>query len=225
MPLTHTFNLPPKEAIALQKTLHERVKLAPLQKVIKTIGGADISLNRFGKIAYAGVIVLSFPDLKVVDYATSEKEIEFPYIPGLLSFRETPSLLLAYEKLKTKPDLLMVDGQGIAHPRRLGIASHFGLFIDKPTIGAAKSVLTGEFKEPPLMAGSFSHLHDQKTNEIIGAAVRTKSKVKPMIISPGHLITLEESIEIVLKTTRGYRLPEPTGQAHKLVNQVRRGEL
>ena len=225
MTLTHSFNLSPKEAIELQKTLRGQVRLEPLNMDVKTIGGADISLNRFGKVAYAGVIVLSFPDLAVVDYATIESEIRFPYIPGLLSFREIPALLMAYEKLKAKPDLLMVDGQGIAHPRRLGIASHLGLIIDKPTIGAAKSVLTGAFEGPSMEAGSVSSIYDNKTREVIGAAVRTKDKVKPMIISPGHRITLEESVDMVLRTTRRHRLPEPTRLAHNLVNQARRGEL
>lgn len=224
MKLTHAFNLAPKAAIELQKTLREKIRLEPLKTKVKTIGGADVSLNRFGKVAFAGIIVLSYPELVVVDQATVETPIEFPYIPGLLSFREIPALLLAYDKLKTKPDLLMMDGQGIAHPRRLGIATHFGLFIDRPTIGAAKSLLTGAFDDPPLEAGHHTFIHDRKTNEVIGAAVRTKNKVKPMIISPGHLITLEESIAWVLNTTNGYRLPEPTRQAHELVNQARRGE-
>lgn len=225
MALTHPFDLPPKEAIALQKALRDSIRLEPLKKEIRTIGGADVSLNRFGKTAYAGVIVLSFPDLQVIDYATSKAEIGFPYIPGLLSFREIPALLSAYEKLRIKPDLLMADGQGIAHPRRLGIASHFGLLIDRPTIGAAKSLLTGAFEEPAAEAGSIALIHDRKTDETIGAAVRTKHKVKPMIVSPGHLVTLEEAAAIVLRSTRGYRLPEPTRLAHELVNRARRGEL
>lgn len=225
MAITHPFDLSPKDAIALQQTLREQVRLEPLTEPISTIGGADISLNRFGKVAYAGIIVLSYPELRVIDSATVEAPIEFPYIPGLLSFREIPSLLLAYEKLRIKPDLLMVDGQGIAHPRRLGIAAHFGLFIDTPTIGAAKSLLTGTFEEPSLEAGSISFIRDRKTKEVIGAALRTKHKVKPMIISPGHLITLDEAVQIVLESGRGYRLPEPTRLAHNLVNQARRGEL
>lgn len=225
MSLSHSFNLAPKDAIELQKTLRQSVRLQRLPKEIRTIGGADVSLNRFGKVAWAGVVVLSYPDLTIIDQATVEAPIEFPYIPGLLSFREIPALLLVYEKLAIKPDLIMVDGQGIAHPRRLGIASHFGLFIDVPTIGAAKSLLTGTFEEPPIEAGQHSLIRDRKTGEIIGAAVRTKPKVKPMIISPGHLITLEEAMNIALATTRGYRLPEPTRQAHELVNRARRGEL
>src|SRR5690606_34222870 len=194
MAITHPFDLPPKEAIALQKTLREQVSLKPLRKTVRTVGGADVSMNRFGKVAFAGIIVLSYPDLEVVDYATVETPITFPYIPGLLSFREIPALLLAYQKLKLKPDLLMLDGQGIAHPRRLGIATHFGLYTDQPTIGAAKSLLTGIFDEPPPLFGEHSLLRDPKTGEVIGTAVRTKDKVKPMIVSPGHLITLEEAV-------------------------------
>ncbi len=225
MPITHNFKLAPKEAIELQKSLKDSVRLTPLKQEVQTIGGVDVSLNRFGKIAWAGIIVLSLPELKVIEESVVEAPIEFPYIPGLLSFREIPALLRAYEKLSTQPDLLMVDGQGIAHPRRLGIASHLGLVIDKPTIGAAKSLLTGAYDEPAPDAGGCSYIKDRKTGEVIGAAVRTKNKVKPMIISPGHLITLEESIELVMKTIRGYRLPEPTRQAHELVNKARRGEL
>jgi deoxyribonuclease V len=216
------FNVTPKEAVALQKELRELVKLTPLSHPPTTVGGCDVSMNRFAKEGFAGFVTLSYPALELMDHAAVESNIPFPYVPGLLSFREIPMLLLAWEKLKTKPDVLLVDGIGIAHPRRLGIASHLGIILDIPTIGCAKSVLTGIYEEPPLEAGSFSYLHDSKNpNEIIGAAVRTKKNVKPMIISPGHLITLEESIELVLSCVKKYRLPEPTRFAHNTVNEYR----
>ncbi len=220
--LKHKWNISPKEAVALQKELRGAIKLTSLTKPIKLIAGVDVSSNRFSNTLYAGIIILSFPELKVIDSAVAKTEATMPYIPGLLSFREIPALLEAWEKLKTKPDLLMVDGQGIAHPRRLGIATHFGLIIDKPTIGCAKSILYGNSKEPGLVPGSLSPLTDRyDPTEIIGTLLRSKARSKPLIISPGNGITLDESVAIVRECLRGYRLPEPTRLAHELVNHYR----
>jgi deoxyribonuclease V len=216
----------PKEAIEFQKKLREKVEITSFTKPIRYIGGADISLNRFSDIIFAGIIVLSYPDLRVVEYATLQSKTDFPYIPGLLSFREAPAMIETWQKLKQKPDILVVDGQGIAHPRHLGLATHIGLMLDIPTIGCAKSVLYGNFEEPNKKAGSVSYLYDRyNRGEVIGAVLRTKDNVKPVIVSPGHKVSLEQSLEIMKATTRGYRIPEPTRLAHELVNQFRLGEI
>ncbi len=220
--LVPQWNLTPKEAIALQKTLREKIQLIPLTKPVKLIGGADVSMNMFARDGFAGFVTLSYPDLTLVDHSVVKDRIGFPYIPGLLSFREIPMLLKAWEKLKTKPDVIIVDGVGIAHPRRLGIATHLGLLLGVPTIGCAKSVLTGEYKEPADEPGSISYMYDKfNKEEIIGAAIRTKRNAKPIFVSPGHLITLEESIEIVKRCVIKHRLPEPTRFAHNTVNEYR----
>jgi deoxyribonuclease V len=217
----HDWNLSPREAIALQKKLKDDVRLVPLQKEPALVGGCDVSMNRFAKEGFAGFVTLTYPELVVIDHAVVKDTIPFPYVPGLLSFREIPMLMKAWEMLGTKPDVLLVDGIGIAHPRRLGIASHLGLVLGIPTIGCAKSVLTGSFEEPGNEPGDFSRLIDLKTGDVIGAAVRTKRNVKPLFISPGHLITLEDSIRLVMDCVRKHRLPEPTRQAHTIVNEYR----
>ncbi|MCC2630622.1 MAG: deoxyribonuclease [Candidatus Paceibacter sp.] len=216
----------PKEAIEIQKKMRALVNTEFLQKEIKYIGGADISLNRFAKEIFAGIIVLKYPTLEVVEYATLQSETNFPYIPGLLSFREAPALVEVWQKLKRKPDMLVVDGQGIAHPRRLGIATHIGITLDVPTIGCAKSLLYGVGEEPDLKAGSIAYLYDKyNKEEILGVQLRTKDNIKPVIVSPGHKVSIEQAIEIMKAMTRKYRIPEPTRLAHELVNQFRRGEL
>ena len=217
----HAWNLTSKEAITLQNELREQVRLVPLTKEPTLVGGCDVSMNRFAKEGFAGFVTLSYPELAVVNHAVVKDKIPFPYIPGLLSFREIPMLLKAWENLAIKPGILLVDGIGIAHPRRLGIATHLGLILGIPTIGCAKSVLTGTYEEPGNTSGDFSYLIDLKTNERIGAALRTKANVHPMFISPGHLITLEDSIRIVLQCVRKHRLPEPTRIAHNMMNEYR----
>lgn len=217
----HDWNLSPKEAIAVQKELRSHVRLIPLAKEPSLIGGCDVSMNRFAKEGFAGFVTLSYPALEHIKHAVVKDTIPFPYIPGLLSFREIPMLMKAWEKLVTKPDVLLVDGIGIAHPRRLGIATHLGLVLNIPTIGCAKSVLTGVYTEPGNTPGDYMPLVDSKRNEAIGVALRTKSNVQPMFISPGHLITLEDSIRIVMQCVRKYRLPEPTRIAHNTMNEYR----
>jgi deoxyribonuclease V len=218
----HEWNLKPREAVELQKRLREQVKIAPLGRKVKTIAGCDISFNKFDPTIYAGIVVLSLPSLEVVEEVGVVSETEFPYVPGLLSFRETPSLLEAWEKLKTEPDAVMFDGQGLAHPRRVGIASHVGLMLERPTLGCAKSVLVGKYDEPGAERGSWTPMIDK--GETVGAAVRTKTRVQPVFVSPGHLIDLEGAVELVLACDGGYRQPEPTRRAHLLVNALRRGE-
>ena len=218
----HDWAVTPREAVELQKSLRERVRLVPLAKKVRTIAGADISFNKFEPTVYAGIVVLRLPSLEVVEEVGVVSETKFPYVPGLLSFRETPSVLEAWAKLKTEPDAVMFDGQGIAHPRRVGIASHVGLLIDRPTLGCAKSVLVGKYEEPDRERGSWTELVDK--GEVVGAAVRTKKDVHPIYVSPGHLIDLQGAIELALACNGGYRQPEPTRRAHLLVNALRRGE-
>ncbi len=214
-----------EEAAARQKALRPLIRLQKLPRPPQTIAGADISYNRFSDDFFACVVVLSLPDFIEVERVFARGTATFPYVPGYLSFREIPTLLKAFEKLKRKPDAVMADGQGIAHPRRLGIAAHLGLILDVPTFGCGKSKLFGVAKEPGESRGSVSNLADPKTAEIIGALVRTKQRAKPVIISPGHKITLEEAVALTLQTARGYRIPEPTRRAHELVNEFRRGRI
>jgi deoxyribonuclease V len=181
----HAWSVSPKEAIEIQKNLREKVELSALPGPVHTIAGVDVSMSRFSDMLYAGVIVLSYPDLMVLDTSTISEKITFPYIPGLLSFREIPSLLKCFEKLSVSPDVIMVDGQGIAHPRRLGIASHLGIVLEKPTIGCAKSKLYGQAAEP-LMPGEMLPLIDPKTQETLGMVIKVKPRAKPIIVSSGH---------------------------------------
>jgi deoxyribonuclease V len=211
--------LTPAQAITLQRELKERVRLQPLLKQVHTIGGTDISFNKNSTTVYAGIVVLSFPDLQVIHSATTITSVTFPYVPGLLAFREVPALLEVWSKLEVMPDVLVLDGHGIAHPRRMGIASHFGVIADVPTIGCGKSRLTGKYQEPAAVRFSTSDLVDK--NEVIGTVLRTKLKCNPVFVSPGHNITMAESVEIIKQCTGKYRIPEPTRQAHLLVNQVR----
>lgn len=218
----HDWDLQPREAVELQQSLRERVRVQPLTQAVETVAGADISFNKFSEIVYAGIVVLRFPSLQVIEEVGVISETRFPYVPGLLSFRESPSVLEAWSKLKTEPDAVMFDGQGIAHPRRVGIASHVGLLINRPTFGCAKSVLVGRYDEPLLERGAWTPLVDR--GETVGAALRTKANVQPIFVSPGHLIDLASAIDLTLRCDKGYRQPEPTRLAHLLVNALRRGE-
>jgi deoxyribonuclease V len=210
--LSKVYGLDTAAARKLQTDLSHRIVRSNRRLSPRTIAGIDVSVARFSKAGRAAIVVLNYPGLEIIDMATSEGEISFPYVPGLLSFREMPLILKAWEKLRTIPDLILADGQGIAHPRRLGIASHLGLTLDIPSIGCAKSRLIGEHAPPAAEAGSFSFLTDH--GEIIGAAVRTRTSVNPVYVSIGHKIDLESSISWVLNCCRGLRLPEPTRLAH-----------
>jgi deoxyribonuclease V len=218
----HDWNVTPREAVELQKKLRERVRLAPLARPIETIAGTDISFNKFEPTVYAGIVVLRLPSLEVIEEVGVVSETRFPYVPGLLSFRETPSVLEAWARLKCEPDAVMFDGQGLAHPRRVGIACHVGLLIERPTLGCAKSVLVGKYEEPGDERGEWSPMIDK--GETVGAAVRTKTRVQPIFVSPGHMIDLAGAIRLTLECDGGYRQPEPTRRAHHLVNALRRGE-
>ena len=218
----HNWDLQPRKAIELQKSLREKVRIQPLDRAVETVAGADISFNKFSETVYAGIVVLRLPSLEVVEEVGVISQTGFPYVPGLLSFRESPSVLEAWSKLKIEPDAVMFDGQGIAHPRRVGIASHIGLLINRPTFGCAKSVLVGRYEEPPPERGEWTPLVDR--GETVGAALRTKTGVQPIFVSPGHMIDLAGAIDLTLRCDRGLRQPEPTRRAHLLVNALRRGE-
>jgi deoxyribonuclease V len=217
----HEWDLSCKEAIEIQRQLASQVRFAAMKKRPKIIAGLDCAFSKDGKQIFASAVVIDLSDFSIIETATAKRKVDFPYIPGLLSFRETPACIDTIEKLKTTPDVFVVDGQGIAHPRRLGIASHIGLLIDKPTIGCAKSRLIGTFDEPRRRKGSFSPLVD--SDEEIGVVLRTRTDVKPVFVSVGHKCTLEDAISIILECTTKYRLPEPSRLAHQLVGQAKLG--
>jgi deoxyribonuclease V len=203
----HSWNLPPKKAIELQKYLARKVIRKSYINIrsVNTVAGIDTSYR--SDMACAAVVVLNFKNLETVEYKTAVLPVDCPYIPGLLSFREGPAIIKAMQRLETLPDILLFDGQGIAHQRRFGIASHLGLLLDRPAIGCAKTKLVGRFE-----------LDDR--GEIIGAVVRTRTQVKPVFVSVGHRVNLSESIELVLRTGQGLRLPEPIRLADKLSREM-----
>lgn len=213
----HSWKVSPGEAIQLQNELKGKISLKKSFNKVKIVAGADVSYYQNKMIA--GVIVFEFPNLKVIERQFFISPINLPYIPGLLTFREGPSLLEALKKIKIEPDIILFDGQGIAHPRRMGIATHLGLFLDKPTIGCAKSRLSGKYTSVGEKKGDYVLLKEGE--EVLGAVLRTRRKVKPIFVSPGHKIDLSNSIEIVLKCTEKYRLPIPVREAHIFVNQIR----
>lgn len=210
----HAWNLGIDEAKNLQRELATRLVLEDQFGEIHTVAGVDMAINEGNGMARAAVVLFSYPDLAVLEKHVYEEPLRMAYIPGLLSFRELPCLLGAIQQLKQKPDLIMADGQGLAHPRRLGIASHLGLWLDTPTIGCAKSILVGKHEPVGDAVGDWSPLIYH--HETIGAVLRTRVKVKPMYISQGHKISLASSIKYVLACGKGYRLPETTRQADKL---------
>jgi deoxyribonuclease V len=212
--VAHPWDLPLSEAKTLQAELAGRVITEPSMDPadLQTVAGVDVGFRQ--GMARAAVIVLSYPDLLPLDYALAEEPVTFPYVPGLLTFREGPSVLAALNKLATWPDLFVFDGHGIAHPRRIGLAAHLGVILDHPSVGCAKSRLTGAHDEPGDALGDWVPLHDG--GEVIGAVVRSRAKVKPLYVSIGHRVDLPTAIRVVLRCTRGYRLPETTRYAHKV---------
>jgi deoxyribonuclease V len=216
-PVLHEWNLQPAAAIALQHKLAANIiRTDQLQGEVRFVAGVDMAINEETTMARAAVVLLSYPAMEVIERHVYEEPIRMPYIPGLLSFREIPCILGAFALLSQQPELVMVDGQGIAHPRYLGIASHLGLWLDLPTIGCAKSILRGHYDEKALSEKAGAWLPLIYKRETIGAAVRTRTRVKPMFISLGHRISLDTSLHYVLACCKGYRLPEPTRQADKL---------
>ena len=207
----HPWDVTPEEARGIQNKLRELVIRTDEFGDVRTVAGVDLGFKK--NLARASVVVLNFPTLELIDGVSVESTIKFPYIPGLLSFRETPPLLKAFDRLKTEPDLIIADGQGLAHPRRMGIACHLGLILGKPTIGCAKSRLWGKHKEPNREKGSYEYLCDK--DEIIGAAVRTRRDTSIVYVSIGHRISLGSAIRLTLRCCKTFRLPETTRYAHR----------
>lgn len=213
----HEWDVSPEEAIAIQQRLRTQVQRTNgfALESLRTVAGVDAAYREGGR---AAVVVLSYPDMEPLEEEVATRETVFPYVPGLLSFREAPQVLDALEKLQTRPDLFIFDGQGYAHPRRLGLAAHLGVYLDMPSIGCAKSRLVGRYAAPGPNMGDRSPLVDH--GEVIGTVLRTKPRTNPLFISVGHKIDLETAVEVVLRCLRGYRLPEPTRLADRLSKAV-----
>jgi len=209
----HPWNVTPKEAVAIQRTLRDRVVMVDRFPPIRHVAGVDVGYDKAADICWAAVVILRFPGLEVVEGVAAEAAPSFPYLPGLLSFREIPVVLRALRQLRTVPDLLLCDGQGSAHPRRLGIACHLGLLTGMAAIGVGKRRLTGTYEEPGKEKGCRTPLIDK--GEVIGAVVRTRSGVKPVFVSPGHNISLDSAVRLTLQCVTRYRLPETTRAAHR----------
>ena len=219
----HDWNLAPKEARLVQQDLRRRVRTTGGLTRVRWVAGADVAFaHRRSDRMYAGVVVLSFPDLKIVEQVVVEGPVTFPYVPGLLSFREAPVLLRAFAMIGQEPDVIFIDGHGLAHPRRFGLACHIGLLLGKPVIGCAKSLLIGTYREPAQSRSSESSLTDSEDN-VIGAVVRSRARVKPIFVSVGHRISLKAAVRLTLACTKGFRIPEPTRQADLLAERAKRG--
>jgi len=216
-------NITVPEATRIQNELRGKTDLAERTLNLVTIGGADVSLNLYSTTIYAGIVLLSFPDLQPLACSLVKSETHFPYVPGYLAFREVPALRQAWEQMQVKPDVLVVDGHGISHPRRMGIAAHFGAVTGQPSMGCAKNILFGKYGEPGMEKGAYSPILDK--TEQIGYAFRSKAKTAPVYVSPGHLLGMKNSLEIIQACMGKYRIPEPTRLAHETVNRFRKGEL
>lgn len=214
----HQWDVSPKEAVKIQRALQDHVRLEDDFGDIQTVAGVDVGFQENNTITRAAIAVLDFQTLEVIETAVAHHPTSFPYIPGLLSFREVPCVLEAMLKLSAAPDLLLCDGQGIAHPRRFGIAAHLGLLLDIAAIGVGKSRLFGTHDEVPSDKGSFVPLMDK--DEQIGVVLRTRSNIKPLFISPGHRVSMQSAHQLVMKCVTKYKLPETTRHAHKLASGV-----
>ncbi len=213
----HRWDVSPQEAMEIQRRLRDQVITETTFDRLETIAGVDCGFH--DDRARAAVVVLDYEHLRPVDQAVAEIPVPFPYVPGLLSFRETPAILEALGKLRVEPDLLILDGHGYAHPRRLGLACHVGVITDVPAIGCAKSRLVGEHAEPPTKAGNWVPLYD--AGEVIGAVVRSRTDVSPIFVSIGHRVDLETAVRVVLHCCTKYRLPETTRYAHRVAGGER----
>ncbi len=216
----HPWAVSVQDAFQIQKELTRELLFEDDTDDPALIAGVDVAFSRARDLLYAAIVVLDAETMQPIEVASAAQQPVFPYVPGLLTFREGPVVLQAYEKLKLEPDLMMFDGQGIAHPRGLGLAAHMGVLLDKPSIGCAKSRLVGEFKEPKQKRGAMRtlSLHRKK----VGVVLRTKDNTKPLFVSPGHRITVETAVKWVLEAGRGYRLPEPTRLAHHAAARAKR---
>jgi len=212
----HSWNLEPAAAVALQRDWSARLILVDRLGPVQRVAGVDVGFEDGGAVTRAAVAVLGYPGLELLETALARRPTTFPYVPGLLSFRELPAVLDALERLREPPDLLLCDGQGIAHPRRFGLASHLGLLVDLPSIGVAKSRLYGRHGAAPEARGAWTPLRVE--DEVIGAVLRTRTGVKPLYVSPGHRVSLETAVDYVLGCCTRYRLPETTRHAHRLAS-------
>ncbi|MGH9327899.1 MAG: deoxyribonuclease V [Terriglobia bacterium] len=216
----HTaWNLSPREAIRLQEKLRERVVEEDSFGAIRTVAGADVAFDPQTQVAFAGVIVYRFPALEEIERCSSRRRLRFPYVPGLLSFRESPVLLAAFARLRTEPDLILIDGHGRAHPRLFGIACHIGLLLGEPVIGCAKSLLVGEHEELGPEAGSTAPLFFKARR--VGMVLRTRERVKPIYVTVGHRVSLDSAVKLVKQCVDGFRIPKPTREADRYVRQLR----
>jgi deoxyribonuclease V len=218
----HPWDVGYKEAVSLQNELRGKLLSCDQygQSPISVVAGADVSYTKKSDLFFAAVVLLDYRTMQIIEESSFITRSTFPYIPGLLSFREGPALLNAFERLSGIPDAVIFDGQGIAHPRGLGLASHMGLFLDVPSLGCAKTRLVGIHGEVGIDRGDAADL--MFDDRVVGAVLRTKRNVKPVYISPGHKIGLRQAVEVALSSCRGYRIPEPVRQAHLLVNRLRR---
>ena len=215
----HAWDLSPKEAIAVQQLWRQRVITRDQLGPVATVAGVDVGFEDDNRVTRAAIVVLSYPELEPVDSALVKIPTSYPYIPGLLSFREMPAILIAYEQLQIKPDLVLCDGQGTAHPRRFGIACHLGVWLDVPTIGVGKTRLIGTHAAVPEAKGAWVPLLDK--GEQVGAVLRSRQHVKPIYVSPGHRISLESSVDWVMRCVTRYKLPETTRYAHNLASNLK----
>lgn len=222
-PLEFYKTIKPSEAKKLQKRLRKRLSLELLSDEPRLVAGADISFDRGSDIMHAAIVVIDLQDMQPKTLSLVSDKTSFPYIPGLLAFREIPVLWRAWQQISIKPDVLILDGHGIAHPRRMGIATHFGIEIDQPTMGVAKNILTGSHAELALEKGASADLMDG--DEKTGIALRSRINVNPIYISPGHKLSFEDAYSIAMKTLTKYKLPQTTRLAHRWANKLRRGEV
>jgi deoxyribonuclease V len=214
------WNLTPREAMQLQEAWRVRVEMQDRHGPLRYVAGADMAFDPETDVAFAGVIVYRLPGLEEVERRMARRTLRFPYVPGLLSFREGPVLLAAFARLRVEPDVILIDGHGVAHPRRFGIACHLGLLLDRPTIGCAKSILVGEAQEPGIKAGSTASLVDQ--GETVGTVLRTRDGVRPIYVTIGHRVCLDSAVGFVRQCLDGFRIPKPTREADHWVGELRR---
>ena len=220
----HSWDVTPQEAILVQERLRAKIIAHGRIPSPTLVAGADAAFDLQTGRVFAAVVVLTFPALEPAETVMHRERLSFPYIPGLLSFREAPALLHAFEKVRHNPDIVFIDGHGLSHPRADGIACHIGVCLDKPTIGCAKSLLVGSHRAPGLSRGSYTSLYDAK-NRVSGAVVRTRDRVKPVFVSVGHRIGLVQAVQLTLACGKGCRIPEPTRQADLLAERAKREGL
>lgn len=218
----HSWKVVPREAAQIQLRLRSKLELTDRLPTVRRVAGADLAFDLGANRAIAGVVIYTFPEMQEIERVWDERRIDFPYVPGLLSFREAPGLLKVFARIKNSPDLIFCDGHGYAHPRRFGVTSHLGLLLDTPTIGCAKSLLIGTHAELPLEARAWTPLRDG--GEVIGAVLRSRENVNPIYVTQGHRVSLPTALKFVLAVLDGYRIPRPTRDADHFVAAVKRGE-